>query len=185
MSNQNRSGAGWNQSPLQNRTDKLLYQNALYHQSFGSTKPVAKHAEGIAAVVYKHKASRFVVGKLLRIDGEVILYSKVRQADVLRNLDAFSVLPEVLDLLDLWGGCEVHYWAEWERTLYVISTDTVRSKGLLRSMHAAIGRRYHIPRKHWWRTALSYKVPYVEDEIIIESEPEAEQLGFAIQEVAR
>lgn len=185
MSNQTKSGAGWNQTPLQNRTDKQLYQNALYHQSFGSTKPVTKHAEGIAAVVYTHRNSRFIVGKLLRIDGDVIFFTKVRQADVLRTLDAFSVLPEALNLLAEWGGREVHYWAEWERSLYIIDADTVRCKGLLRSMHATIGRRFHVPRKHWCRAALSYRVPYVADEIIIEAEPEAEQLGLTLREVAQ
>jgi hypothetical protein len=91
----------------------------------------------------------------------------------------------VLNLLNLWDGRYIHYWAEWERQLYIVDVDTVRAKGLLRSMHATIGRRYHIPRKHWCRAALSYRVPYVEDEIIIESEPEAEQLGLTLREVAQ
>ena len=183
MNMERKSGAGWHQTPrIENNSGTSGLQSPSYHGNAGWSKTgTGSVAHGIAAVVYRHRANRFVVGKLLGVDGEAVLYSKARQADVLQALDAFSVLPEALSLLEDYGGHHIHYWADWERQLYVIDVDTVRAKGLLKSMNVAIGRRYHVPRKHWHKVALYYRVPYVEDEIVIEAVPEAEQLGLLME----
>ena len=179
------SGAGWHQTPqIENNSGTSGLHSPSYHGNAGWSKTgTGSIAHEIAAVEYRHRANCFVVGKLLGVDGEVVLYSKVRQADVLHALDAYSVPPEVLTLPEDYGGSRPHYGADWEQKLYVVDIATVRSKGLLKSMNAAIGRRYHVPRKHWRKVALYYRVPFVEREIVIEAEPKAEQLGLALLEV--
>lgn len=96
----------------------------------------------------------------------------------MKTLDALSVAPEVLDYLEQLGGSEVHLFAEWEKTLYVADLGTIRNKGVLASMHAAIGPRYHLSRSYWRITKLTYRIPYLEEVVTLHSYPEPVQLGL-------
>ena len=125
----------------------------------------------------------WIVGKLIDVRGVLVFYFSVTDRDVLRRLDAISVAPEVLQLLEVEGVEEVHAFHRDESVLYVADPETIRTRGVLRSMNAIIGKRYHLSREFWKRRRLDYRVPYVKAERIVRAHEDgssAVQLAFAL-----
>jgi hypothetical protein len=113
----------------------------------------------------------YIVGKVLNVGSSRVFFSQVKDSDLLRVLDAWSIAPEVIDLLEQLGVGQVDYYYARTKTLYTADLATIRQHGILKAMHSGIGRRYHVPRAYWRTTHLAYDVPFVEDEVEVMAVP--------------
>ncbi len=179
MSNQfkKNEGDGYQPSPsFERRFEQPTSEIAppLYLDPVQLSRPAA-HSSAIRkdhAVQLNRNGRTFVVGKILYLRRQKpIFHCRLRENDILVKLDAISVAPEVIDHLETLGGCEVHLYAPWEGILYVADVDTIRTEGRLASFHASIGRRYHLPRRFWKQTRLTYKVPFLEEVVTLDGQP--------------
>lgn len=124
------------------------------------------------AVRYQRDGRSFTVGKVIDTGRGRVFYFKVRSRDVLQTLDALSVAPEVVELLEAEGITEVHAFLQAEQQLYIVDLTTLREEAVLLSMNPQIGKRLHLPRRYWRRTWLYYNVPFIRQERVVVADDE-------------
>ena len=178
MNSNKKRGDSWNLPPhFENNSGQSDLQAVSYHSASVRSNQTSI-LSGDVAVRYRSGDQSYIVGKVLHVGSRRLFFSRVKDSDLLRKLDAWSIAPEVVDLLEQLGVEHVEYHHASTDTLYSADIPTIRQRGILKAMHATIGRRYHLARVHWRMTQLTYPVPYVENEVEVVVKPLPRQAGL-------